>query len=358
MNKRIEWIDELKGFVLLSVCLAHIPLNLPFINTALTISTAFRMTTFFFLSGILFSTRKHNTLNSYFHSKKTSLLYPYICLSLLFLILDLRIWNINLIQHSPVNHIYPHPIENSIEYIHINLIEIFLKGGSSCVSGPLWFVWVLFIVSIMFYCIHKISKGNQFIILLYACICILSGWIMNIHSIVLPFRLATVFTASFFFTLGYLSKNYLHLLTDRGGVKILFTIIFTFIPYMYFINKNGAISLWSNFLGGDFLFFILSTLTGIFLIINIFILFSRSKNKISKTIKGILRNIARNALIILAVHYWTISCCKIFIHEHKITFTLLSVITTCIIAIPLFRNKLYPLIGKKKISIKESLSIK
>ena len=132
---------------------------------------------------------------------------------------------------------------------------------------------------------------------------------------------------------------------------------------MYFINQNGGISLWSNALGPSLLFFILSTLTGIFLIINIFILFGKSTNKISIVVKGILRNIARNALIILAVHYWAIRCCNIFLNEYKNTagyplFVLFIVIFTCILAIPLFRNKLYWLIGKKKISVKESLSIK
>ncbi len=131
---------------------------------------------------------------------------------------------------------------------------------------------------------------------------------------------------------------------------------------MYFINQNGGISLWSNALGPNLLFFILSTLTGIFLIINIFILFDKSTNKLSIVVKGILRNIARNALIILAVHYWTIRCCNIFLHTYKNTvwysfLVLVIVILNCILAIPLFRNKLYWLIGKKKISIKESLSI-
>lgn len=79
--------------------------------------------------------------------------------------------------------------------------------------------------------------------------------------------------------------------------------------------------------------------------------------------QGILKNIARNALIILSVHYWVIICCKIFLYSiAKETYfpwlvTLIMIIVTTL-AIPLFRTKLYKLIGKNKISFKESLSIK
>ena len=361
MNNRIEWIDALKGFVLLLVVIGHTHLSSTLVGTCIAITTAFRMTTFFFLSGILFSTRKYNTFHSFYKMKKKTLLYPYIYLSLLFLLLDPKLYNISLAKFDI--KIFEH-INNSKEYFFMNLINIFFRGVSSTVTGPLWFVFALFIISLLFYHIHKIAKGNNLIILLYAILSLSLGWICNIHSIELPFKLATVFTASFFFSVGYLAKNHLNLLTTRGGEQtIILTIIITFFPYMYFINQNGGISLWNNGLGHSLFYFTLSTLTGIFLIINIFILFGKSKNKLSLIIQGILRNIARNALIILAVHYWAIRCCNIFLYEYKNTswysyLIFAIVILTCILAIPLFRNKLYWLIGKEKISAKESLSIK
>ncbi len=210
MNKRIEWIDELKGFVLLLVCIGHIHINSTIIGIVLACSTAFRMTTFFFLSGILFSTRKHNTLKSYYQSKKKCLLYPYICLSLLFILLDPRLYNTNYISFDNLitHQLYEScnltlPINNSLKFLYLNLINIFIVGDSSTATGPLWFVLVLFIVCILFFIINRIAKGNNLIISTYAIICLLLGWInnINIHSIELPFKLATIFTASFFFTL-------------------------------------------------------------------------------------------------------------------------------------------------------------
>lgn len=214
MNKRVEWIDELKGFILLLVCIGHTHLNSTLLGTGLAISTAFRMTTFFFLSGILFSTRKHNTFKSYYQSKKKSLLYPYICLSLTFMLIDPRLWNINYIPFDNIiNYDYyelcniSFPIDNQFEYLCMNLFCIFFIGDSSPITGPLWFVLVLFITSIFFYLIHNICKGNNLYILLYAIICLSLGWMTN--STELPFKLASVFTASFFFSIGYLLKEYL-----------------------------------------------------------------------------------------------------------------------------------------------------
>lgn len=126
-----------------------------------------------------------------------------------------------------------------------------------------------------------------------------------------------------------------------------------------FINK--AISLTFNNLEHNFGGYILSTISGIFLITSIFIFIDKFIN--NSIIQGILRNIARNALIILSVHYWVVICCRIFLYSiAKETYfpwlvTLIMIIVTTL-AIPLFRTKLYMLISKKKITVKESFSIK
>lgn len=131
--------------------------------------------------------------------------------------------------------------------------------------------------------------------------------------------------------------------------------------YLYAINQNGAINLVTNELGNKFFGYILSTISGIFLIVSLFIFLNKFVSK--SILQGILKNIARNALIILAVHYWAIQCSRIFLYpiskENYFPWlvTLIMIIVT-ILAIPIFRTKLYKLIGKEKITFKESLSIK
>jgi hypothetical protein len=82
-----------------------------------------------------------------------------------------------------------------------------------------------------------------------------------------------------------------------------------------------------------------------------------------RIIKGILRNISRNALVILAIHWYILLVMRLLFRDtfNKpgiAYFSIAIVVTGVIAAIPLFRCKLYRLLGKEKISIRESLSIK
>ncbi len=150
-------------------------------------------------------------------------------------------------------------------------------------------------------------------------------------------------------------------MTELGDIKLGSIIIFFSLVYLYAINMNGIIDLNFNKLGNSLVYYIISTISGIFLIVSIFILLNRFVNK--SMLQGILKNIARNALVILAVHYWIIKCCRIYFYSiskesyFPYLITLIMIIVT-ILAIPLFRTKLYKLIGKEKITFKESLSIK
>lgn len=360
---RIDWIDELKGFILILVCLGHTNINIPFLGgNLIEILSAIRMPSFFFLSGILFSTRRYPNINSYIIHKTKVLLIPYILLSLLFSFLDPRLYNISLMEkQSYLNpFLSSSDIHSSLEFLITEFNSIFYYGVP-ITTGPLWFVLTLFFVSILFFSIYIFFQGNTKYITIYAPFCLITGWILNLYNIILPYCFSTVFTASFFFSLGYLTKKIVKYMNEMNSIKLGLIIIPLCSVYFYGINANGAISLIANELGNNFLGYILSTICGVFLIISIFIFLNRIVSK--SILQGILKNIARNALIILAVHYWTIQCCRIFFYpipkENYFPWlvTLIMVIVT-ILAIPLFRTKLYKLIGKEKITFKESLSIK
>jgi len=359
-ESRINWIDELKGFILILVCLGHTNINIPFIGgNLIVICQAFRMSTFFFLSGLLFSTRRYTGIHSYIKSKTKVLLVPYVLLSLLFSFLDPRLYDLSLIEKlgylNSSSNIY-----SSFDFLIEEFVSIFYYGFPITI-GPLWFVLTLYFVCILFFTIHHILKHNTKGLIIYAVLCLIIGWLLNIYHLFLPFCFSIVFTASFFFTFGYLTKTKLKYITEMTTIKLGIIIILLIPIYFYAININGIINLYINELGNNFLGYILSTISGIFLISSIFIFINKFVK--DSIVQGILRNIARNALIILSVHYWVIICCKIFFYSiAKETYfpwlvTLIMIIVTTL-AIPLFRTKLYKLIGKNKISFKESLSIK
>ena len=103
---------------------------------------------FFFLSGLLFSRRRFPTFKDYAISKTKHLLFPYIWLSLFFLIITFPIYagHIDEASRGPLFI----KIENTLNLVGItsnficslcaNFFKIFILGNSSIWATPLWFV--------------------------------------------------------------------------------------------------------------------------------------------------------------------------------------------------------------------------
>lgn len=351
MQQRIYWIDNLKGFILLLVCISHLGL-FPEICDYLK---GARMTTFFFLSGFLFSTRKHPTLSSYWKSKCHSLLIPYFTLSFLFALFPFSLKTDSIFAASWIHSLnLPLNVEKYINTYIISIIDIIQGYSFQQGTGPLWFVYTLFQVSIIFYIINKIPyKFIQFSCIIFS---LFLGWYCNINSVILPLHLNTMFTSLFFFGLG---QSYIYIEREKERKKetpiiyVTYTVLILLIIYTISYINGGYISLVNNELGSSFIIFLLYTTSGIFLFITIFKYISQK----DCVVFGIFRNISRNALIILCVHlFYAVWFDELF--HANFYYKLLLVIICTIISIPIFRCYLYKLIGKEKISIKESLSIK
>ena len=139
---------------------------------------------------------------------------------------------------------------------------------------------------------------------------------------------------------------------------------FAAIFYAIFEKPDPNFSIMNNDLGKNFGVFILSSLSGIFALLALFLILNRMPSwKIILVFKGILRNISRNGMIILATHWWILLVLRIvFKSELDKPFwawiSLPIVFLGVIFFIPLFRSKLNRLIAKEKISWRESLSIR
>lgn len=370
---RIKWVDNLKGFILLLVCIGHVHFKTGIMFQVSSMCAAFRMTTFFFLSGYLFSIRKHKSISSYTKSKTKSLLIPYICLSLFFLFFDARLYNVSLIPYHKYTEYpilfflgVPDTIKSSIDYLYMDFVSIFISGTSTPITTPLWFVNVLFWTSIFFYIVHHFApadnKKKNISILIYAIICLSIGWVCNKQHFFLPFNFHVVCSASFYFSMGYLAKNLINNYLNHMSNKYLLLLLIIIGPiYLYGINVNGAISLYTNSLGGKLYGLVIASLSGIAGIVISFILLSRIPG--TSTVGGIFRNLARNALIFLAIHYWVIITGDIIFHEYntdpvyKYTIFITALLVS-FLSFPFFRNKLYKILGKDKISMREALSLK
>ena len=395
---RIGWIDEFKGFVLLLVCLYHVEQSFPQAQMGMLHLSALRMSAFFFISGMLFSTRRFPNFKSYFIHKSKVLLLPYILLSLLFLALDPVVYNFDLFPKAPrmtVMNIHPH-IASVWDYIYWNLAKIFVAGKSSIGSGPLWFVFTLYSVSLMFYSVqwvaihffsqtrkempHQVRHDNKkaektesvskLFIAVFAIISLAGGWLLYKNHIRLPLGIERDLTVLFFFTCGWLSKEPIrNKLCGKGKKRIpwslvVATSITTFILYAAFEIPDPNFSIMNNDLGKSLPIFVASSFFGVAGLVTAFVAADKVPNiGPIRTLKGILRNISRNALVILAVHWYILLVMRLLFrgtfNKPGIAYISIAIVATGVIAaIPLFRCKLYKLLGKQPASVRESLNIR
>ena len=370
---RIGWIDEFKGFVLLLVCLFHMEQSFSNVDMGMLHLGALRMSAFFFISGMLFSTRRFPDFKSYLVHKTRVLLLPYIFLSLLFLLLDPVLYNFEWFPRAPrmvIMTIRPE-ILSVWDYIYWNLAKIFVAGKSSIGSGPLWFVFTLYSVSLLFYGVQKIAgriKAPRVATALIAIASLAGGWFLYVNHIRLPLGIERDLTVLFFFACGWMCKGVLKgfacLGASNKGKSILATVaLISFIVYAFIEIPDPNFSIMNNDLGKSFPVFLASSVFGIVGLVAAFMFADKLPNIVPIRIaKGILRNISRNALIILAVHWYIFLVFRIVfkaqIDRPGIAYlSALIVIAGIVGAIPLFRCKLYRLLGKEKICVRESLSI-
>ena len=375
VTARIGWIDEFKGFVLLLVCLYHVEQSFPQAQMGMLHLSALRMSAFFFISGMLFSTRRFANFKDYFIHKTRVLLVPYILLSLLFLALDPVLYNFDLFPKAPrmtVMNIRPE-IAGVWDYIYWNLAKIFVAGKSSIGSGPLWFVFTLYSVSLLFYGVQKVAnsmKAPRAATIVIAIASLAGGWLLYVNHIRLPLGIERDLTVLFFFACGWLSKDPIrNRLCVKGKKSIpwslaVATSITAFILYAAFEVPDPNFSIMNNDLGKSLPIFVASSIFGIAGLVTAFVAADKIPNiGPIRLFKGILRNISRNALVILAVHWYILLVMRLLFRDTfnkpDIAYFSIAIVATGVIAaIPLFRCKLYRLLGKQKISVRESLNIK
>ena len=188
-----------------------------------------RMTTFFFLSGLLFSDKRYPTIKSYISHKSRFLLMPYLRLSFLFLFFQPSLHKaiytegfISKIQAVLRSLSLPETIQHYIINLYSNTMNI-IQGNSTPATESLWFVFTLFSASCVFFIFNHYaskSKHKNVWYVLFAMICIAIGWTCNCKEIVLLFRFNVMFTALFFYQMGYYSKALCHKLTALASTKL------------------------------------------------------------------------------------------------------------------------------------------
>lgn len=279
-ENRIKWIDVAKGIGIICVIIGH--MGIPsFISKYIY---SFHMPLFFFISGYVFKF-KDIDIFEFIKIKSNRLLKPYLYFSFIIIIM----WFF---------------INNDWNGLRLGLYYTLVGEGGGI---ALWFLVCLFNVEIIFFIVFKLVRNNFYRDIILIALGI-SSYILSVFKIYIPYKLNVTGTAIIFYTIGYYINNYK--INSNVAIKLKSKFIFVLIViiniYTCYFNNTGTIGhvdMNTNFYG-NVLYFYISALSGIYLIV-----------KISKSIENIsiLKYLGINSLIILCIHGQIPELIRIFI---------------------------------------------
>ncbi len=185
MEKRIEWLDVLRGILILFVILSH---SYP-ASVYRYFFTPFFLSMFFFVSGYTFSTKKNVMV--FLKNKAKRLLVPFLVLGI-----------------ARVAMAYILSGGSLVERLRGFVLQI------SCEYDELWFVSCLFSCSVLFYGIVRMVQKQNITRQKWLLLGITFGALaislvdMCIWKVRLPWELELACFMSFYMALGYLYRRY------------------------------------------------------------------------------------------------------------------------------------------------------
>lgn len=312
-NKRIGWIDSLRGLGMFFVIWGHAyPTNESPIRKFIY---SFHMPFFFFLSGI--NSRKDLELDfkTFLLKKIKTLIVPYFILNIIGIIIHLVLSHFGIVDSVSL-------VEMLLGIIYSH--DIVLPTP----LGPTWFFATLFLVQVLFYLINKVARDDRDLFYMTG-ICALIGYLNSIskYEIYGPWHIESVFTAVFFYFLGYIFMKNVHVFDKLFNKKKLMFVLGVFALFisLFFINGNQRVSMHSNQYGAILSFYIpcLSIIFGLILLVNIF--FKKS---------FIFETIGKNSIFFLCYHNMLFALYRYFFPiflKNDLYFFILSIIVTIIL---------------------------
>ena len=320
MKQRIQWIDSIKGLLIILMVIGHSGSFLtPYIYL-------FHMGTFIFISGYTSKIKEYSVKNYIKHKTKT-ILIPYITINILFILLC---------SVLDLTNMYNYFYENNFALGYS--INVFFKYlGTIDLGGATWFLVVIYTIQILYKIIHsilrKINKEEYIPIIIILIFCI--GVFLIKSKIYLPYLLDLSFLGIIFFWLGQVFKQY-NVLEEKIDYKLCIPI--GLILIMIF---GGPLYIKVNWPTREFDSIFLVILCPILFISIVYKLFTRYH--LNKNICLYLSNIGQKTYCILVLHFlmfriifvlgyflgvWNISCLKnLTPYNSKFIWSIITIIT-------------------------------
>lgn len=211
-QKRIEWIDIYKGILIIFVVLGHTS------GIGVKYIYLFHMSSFFFISGYT-ERLKEKSLSDLIKKKFSTLIIPYFCINILYVLLRILLEFIGLQQIY-----YPDiiSIENIFEYIQ----SIFKLDWTPDLGGATWFLFALFIGFILSKILLICTRNHSLPALAIDLLLIIFVYIFNELGIYFKNYVDIGIIASIYVLLGVIfrEKNFFRYLKIKNNIFLLITI--------------------------------------------------------------------------------------------------------------------------------------
>lgn len=229
-TKRIEYIDLAKGFCIILVVLYHVLQHLHVKSEYVYLISTFRMPLYFFLSGLFF--KEYEGLLGFLIRKTNKLFIPF---CFFYIITSYLLPNILHLCGFTVSPKEVLGIQGLWSFIVIEKLY----------NGPLWFLWCLFMINILFYLcviiVKKISVSSVLQASLLTIFCFTVGMVNSLFiasQINLLGYVDSAMAALPFFSVGYVFNKFTDILRPNAWDKYLpFLIILCFALTLIFAGR-------------------------------------------------------------------------------------------------------------------------
>lgn len=244
-HHRIEYIDLMKGFCIVSIVALHFKI-FPEYSLLNNMSTTISIPLYFFLSGIFF--KVSNGFIDLFVKKLNKLIIPLLFFSFFFLVIGYAI----------------HFLSNGLLFPHISISKFLFN------NYPLWFLKALFISNLIYYFIvryisNDIIKTIICIFLAYLGIYLSKNPIKIIDLIDKQTCILNAIIGIIFMHAGMMSQKY-NILKQQLSIKKQYLLTATTLIILIIFSK-GYTDFFQRKYNINFLYFLTASMSGIFLIL-------------------------------------------------------------------------------------------
>jgi len=317
-TKKINYITIAKGIGIILVVLGHCGNS-----TIEKFLLLFHMPLFFFISGFLFKDEKLENPIKYIKGKITRLYLPYLIYETIFLLLHNFFINVN-IYNTDIMIVDKTISYLSIKDMLITFIKIVFCAGREPIGGALWFLVVLFFVTIVFFIISYIGKKflkeknfekYRFIIIISL---FFIGNILTKFGYTIP-RANNTLVMLFIYYIGVITSKYGKFISYENIIIFIISVVGLIVNNLY-----GSVSVNNNaYLSPDFL--IANTLMGTYAV-----MFLAKKIEKKKQLSKIFIKIGEESLHIMALHF--------------LAFKLISLLRIIAQGLPIYNLAYFPVI--------------